>query len=172
MHGQITFYVTFFIIKSLCSKCLIFKSSSGEYLAVKNIKLPSECWNGKIFRSSVSQLLYCLASHTAKHDSLICVIDDKYMYKNDQNRRFKFNNFQNDSLIIDSKNENPTDAKGDNLRCYTDEDGNYVCDKEHGTSTSPCECGTANPTRINKNRIMYPTGTEADILNLTFTLNN
>ena len=91
MHGQITFYVTLIIIKSLFSKCLIFKSSSGEYFAVKNIKLPSKCWNGKIFRSSDSQILYCLESQSAKHDSFICVLDD--------------------SLIINSRDENQMDYK-------------------------------------------------------------
>ena len=89
MHGQVTFYVTLIIIKSLFSKCLIFKSSSGEYFAVKNIKLPSKCWNGKIFRSSDSQILYCLESQSAKHDSFICVLDD--------------------SLIINSRDENQMD---------------------------------------------------------------
>ena len=89
MHGQILSYVTLIIIKSLCPKCLIFKSSSGEYFAVKNIKLPSKCWNGKIFRSSDSQILYCMESQTAKHDSIHCVLDD--------------------SLIINSRDENKKD---------------------------------------------------------------
>ena len=158
MHGQITIYVTLIIIKSLCSKCLIFKSSSGKYFAVKNIKLPSKCWNGKIFKSSDSQILYCLESQSAKHDSFICVLDD--------------------SLIINSRDENQMDYKipevpevshtPDDLNCYTDENGDYVCDKEPSTSPSPlpCECGTANPTKINQNRIMYATGIEADILEI------
>ena len=88
MHGQIISYVTLIIIKSLCSKCLLFKSSSGKYFAVKNIKLPSKCWNGKIFRSSDSQILYCMESQTAKHDSIHCVLDDSLIINSrDQNKK-------------------------------------------------------------------------------------
>ena len=56
----------------------------------------------------------------------------------------------------------------DDLNCTTDENGDNVCDKEPSASPIPCECGTANPTRIkqNQNRIMYATGTEADILEI------
>ena len=56
----------------------------------------------------------------------------------------------------------------DGLKCYSDENGDYVCVKEPSASPIPCECGTANPTRIkqNQNRIMYATGTEADILEI------
>ena len=56
----------------------------------------------------------------------------------------------------------------DGLKCNSDENGDYVCVKEPSASPIPCECGTANPTRIkkNQNRIMYATGTEADILEI------
>ena len=66
--------------------------------------------------------------------------------------------------------ETPEDCSytPNNLNCCTDENGDYVCNKEPSKSPSliPCECGTANPTRINQNRIMYATGTEADFLEI------
>ena len=99
MHRQITFYVTLTIIKYLYSKCLIFKSSSEEYFAVKNIKLPSKCWNGKLFKSSNSQILYCLELESAKHDSFICVLDDS-LSLSDENGNGKDYKFTGKILII------------------------------------------------------------------------
>ena len=84
-------YIVLLLLKTTFSKCLIYKSASGKFFAVKEEKVSQKCLNGVLLKSSSDHSLICLpnASTFSRNESLSCVIDD-VMSRNIQSEKDYF----------------------------------------------------------------------------------
>ena len=75
-HGL---YIVLLLLKTTFPKCLVYKSSSGQFFAVKEGKSSQKCLNGVLLKSSSDYSLICLPNSAtfSRNESLSCVIDDK-----------------------------------------------------------------------------------------------
>ena len=74
-HGL---YIVLLLLKTTFPKCLVYKSSSGQFFAVKEGKSSQKCLNGVLLKSSSDYSLICLPNSAtfSRNESLSCVIDD------------------------------------------------------------------------------------------------
>ena len=92
-------YFIFHLLKITFPKCLIYKSSSGQFFVVKNESVSRKCVNGVLLKSSSDHSLFCLpaSANFSKNANLFCVIDDdegksiqsdKDYFDDDENQRY------------------------------------------------------------------------------------
>ena len=78
MYGQIGLYIILLLLKRIAPKCMIYKSTSGQFFAVKKENDVRKCVNGVLLQSSSGDSLICLQNSYKfrNNESLSCVVDD------------------------------------------------------------------------------------------------
>lgn len=86
MYGQIGLYIILLLLKSITSKCIIYKSTSGQFFAVKKGNDVRKCVKGVLLQSSSGDSLICLQNSYKfpNNESLSCVVDDTFKNQSEQ----------------------------------------------------------------------------------------
>ena len=107
LYGQVGLYIILLLLKNIFSKCLIYKSSTGQLFVIEQEKAWNKCVNGVLLKSSYDGSLTCLPDSTKilKNESLSCV-----MY---------------DDLKIRSDKDYINDDDGDNCKCGQENHRNH-----------------------------------------------
>ena len=86
MYGQAGLYIILLFLKSITPKCIMYKSTSGQFFAVKKETDVRRCVNGVLLQSSSGASLICLQNSYKfpNNESLSCVVDDALKNQSEQ----------------------------------------------------------------------------------------